>query len=375
MNSMIIRADAADPLRLLNALPHAVLTIGADGDILEVNSAAEMFFDRSRAGLCRRKLAEFLPHGSPLLDVVMQVQASGASVNEYRVDAGTPRTGDGKLADIFATPLREPDGSVLIMLQERSIAEKMDRQLHHRGAARSISAMGSVLAHEIKNPLSGIRGAAQLLESALSHEDRALTTLICEETDRIVKIVDRFAAFADDRPVAYEGLNIHTILDQVKRAAKAGFAKHINIVESYDPSLPPVSGERGQLLQVFMNLVKNAAEAIGGESRDGEIALSTAYRQGVRIKTGASPAAIRLPLEICVRDNGKGVPPDIEPLLFDPFVTTKASGTGLGLALVAKIVGDHGGIVECEALQRRTIFRVLLPMHAAQDGRTAPEEG
>ena len=374
MTQASARPQAADPFRLINALPHPVLTIGADGAILEANSAAEMFFDLSLAALRRRTLKVLLPMGAPLLDLVAQVQRSGTAVNEYRIEAGTQRTGDGKLADIFATPLPDQPGVVLVMLQERSIAEKMDRQLHHRGAARSISAMASMLAHEIKNPLAGIRGAAQLLESSVSDEDRPLTQLICGETDRIVRIVDRFAVFADDRPTAHDSINIHTVLSQVKRAAKAGFAHHINIVEVYDPSLPSVCGEMGQLVQVFLNLVKNAAEAIGPDARDGEIVLSTAYRPGVRIRTGPASKPVSLPLEIGVRDNGGGVSADLLPLLFDPFITTKASGTGLGLALVAKIIGDHGGIVECEAQPRRTLFRVLMPMHSADDGRNARQE-
>lgn len=369
-----LAAPDDDAFRLLNVLPHPMLTIGPSGGILEANSAAEMFFDLSRTALRRRTLVTLLPLGSPLLELVQQVQRTGIAVNEYRIEAGTQRTGDGKLADIHAIPLPDTPGAVLVMLQERTIAEKMDRQLLHRGAARSISAMGSMLAHEIKNPLAGIRGAAQLLETSVSDEDRPLTFLICEETDRIVRIVDRFAAFSDDRPVQHDSINIHTVLDQVKRAAKAGFARHINIVEAYDPSLPPVSGEHGQLVQVFLNLVKNAAEAIGMQARDGEIVLSTAYRQGVRMRTGTSAKPVSLPLEIGIRDNGTGVPPELLPLLFDPFVTTKSNGTGLGLALVAKIIGDHGGIVECEAQPRRTLFRVLMPIHAADDGRNLRQE-
>ena len=149
------------------------------------------------------------------------------------------------------------------MLQERTIADKMDRQLTHRGAARSVIALAAMLAHEIKNPLSGIRGAAQLLEQSAGDEDRQLTTLICDETDRIVKLVDRMEVFADERPVEREPVNIHVVLDHVKRLAQTGFARHIKFVEEYDPSLPPVLANRDQLIQVFLNLVKNAAEAIG----------------------------------------------------------------------------------------------------------------
>jgi two-component system nitrogen regulation sensor histidine kinase GlnL len=251
------------------------------------------------------------------------------------------------------------------MLQERTIADKMDRQLTHRGAARSVIALAAMLAHEIKNPLSGIRGAAQLLEQSAADEDRSLTKLICDETDRIVKLVDRMEVFADERPVERQSVNIHVVLDHVKRLAQSGFARHVKFVEDYDPSLPPVLANRDQLVQMFLNLVKNATEAIRAEAADGEIQLTTAFRPGVRLSLPGAKTRVSLPLEFCIKDNGPGVPEDLMPHLFDPFVTTKQSGSGLGLALAAKIVGDHGGIIECESQPRRTIFRVLMPIYNA----------
>jgi two-component system nitrogen regulation sensor histidine kinase GlnL len=356
--------EAADTV--LNALPHPILMVAPDGKIVEANVAAEAFFEVSMLLLRRHVLRDLVPFGSPLLALIEQVRNRGAAVNEYRVDLSTPRTQNERIVDLNVAPVPERPGHVVVMLQERTIADKMDRQLTHRGAARSVIALAAMLAHEIKNPLSGIRGAAQLLEQSAADDDRTLTRLICDEADRIVKLVDRMEVFADERPVEREPVNIHVVLDRVKKLAQSGFARQIKFVETYDPSLPPVLANRDQFIQVFLNLVKNAAEAIG-ENADGQIELTTAFRPGVRLQVPGSKTRVSLPLEFCVRDNGAGVPADLLPHLFDPFVTTKPTGTGLGLALVAKIVGDHGGIIECESQPRHTIFRVLMPMFTGDD--------
>jgi two-component system, NtrC family, nitrogen regulation sensor histidine kinase GlnL len=352
---------------VLNALPHPVIMVGTDGKIADANAAAEAFFELSLPVLRRHHLRDLVPFGSPLLALVEQVRARGAAVNEYKVELGTPRNPGERLVDMHVAPLPERPGNVVVMLQVRTIADKMDRQLTHRGAARSVTALAAMLAHEIKNPLSGIRGAAQLLEQSVGDEDRPLTQLICEEADRIVKLVDRMEVFGDERPVEREPLNIHAVLEHVKRLAQTGFARRVRFVEDYDPSLPPVLGNRDQLIQVFLNLVKNAAEAIVDAGIDGEVQLTTAYRPGVRLSLPGSRTRVSLPMEFCVKDNGPGVPEDLLPHLFDPFVTTKPSGSGLGLALVAKIVGDHGGIIECESQPRRTTFRILMPVYTAGD--------
>src|SRR5437773_2498572 len=272
--------------------------------------------------LRRHALRDLVPFGSPLLALIEQVRTRSAAVNEYRVDLGTPRNPGERLVDLHVAPLPEQPDYVVVMLQERTIADKMDRQLTHRGAARSVIALAAMLAHEIKNPLSGIRGAAQLLEQSVDDDDRTLTRLICEEADRIVKLVDRMEVFSDERPVERRPINIHVVLDHVKRLAQSGFARHIKFAEDYDPSLPPVLGNRDQLVQVFLNLIKNAAEAIGETATDGEIGLSTAFRPGVRLSLPGSKTRVSLPLEFCVKDNGPGVPEDALLHLFDPSATT-----------------------------------------------------
>ncbi len=355
---------------LLGALPHPLLVVGPELKIRYVNMAAEDFFQMSANVLCRRALTDIVSFGSPLLALVDQVQRNDTTFNEYGVELGSFRFEAPKLVDLYGGPLPEAPDHVLVMLQQRSMAQMIERQLTHRGAARSVSGLAAVLAHEIKNPLSGIRGAAQLLESERTGGDRTLTQLICTESDRICKLVDRMEIFGDERPLQREPVNIHDVLDHVKKLAANGFARQIKFVENYDPSLPPVPGNRDKLIQVFLNLVKNAAEAIGDKRADGQITLSTAFRPGVRLSVPGSQARISLPLEISVEDNGGGVPPDLMPHLFDPFVTTKPSGTGLGLALVAKIIGDHGGIIECDSRPRSTVFRALMPMAESDTAQT-----
>jgi two-component system nitrogen regulation sensor histidine kinase GlnL len=347
---------------LLAALPHPILVLGEDDRVLYANAAAESFFSLSQGVLKRQTLADIIAFSSPLGALVGQVRRSGATVNEYGIEVDLPRSGVHKLVDVFAGAIPELPGLIVLMLQQRSMAQMIERQLTHRAAARSVSGLAAVLAHEIKNPLSGIRGAAQLIEPGLKEEDRALAQLICTETDRIRNLVDRMEVFGDERPLGTEPVNIHQVLDHVKRLAESGFGSDTKVSIEFDPSLPPVPGNRDKLIQAFLNLVKNAAEAIAESREPGRIMLRTAFRPGMRLAVPGTGARVSLPLMIEVEDNGPGVAEALKPHLFDPFVTTKRTGTGLGLALVAKIIGDHGGVIECESVPKHTVFRVLLPL-------------
>ena len=349
---------------VLQALPQPVIVCEEDHTITFVNYAAEAFFGASLSVLSRQRLDDLIAFGSPIIGLVNAVSARRAPMTEYRVSVGSSRFGDiqdERVVDVFASPISDVDGRVALLFQERTMADKIDRQLVSRGAARSVTGLASMLAHEIKNPLSGIRGAAQLLEQSVTSEELPLARLIREETDRIVDLLDRVEVFGDDRPLEREPINIHVVLDRVKLLAKSGIARNITFSEEYDPSLPPVYGNRDQLIQVFLNLVKNAAEALERTQKPA-IKFSTAFRPGIRISVQGVSQRISLPLEIVIEDNGPGVSPDLLPILFDPFVTTKPTGSGLGLALVAKIIGDHGGVIDSDSRPGRTRFRILLPV-------------
>ncbi len=353
-----------DPAAVLAALADPVIVVDRGGEIRLVNPAAEQFLGTGAAALRGTALAALVAPHSPLVMLVDAVWRVGNTISEYDIPLEGPRFGS-RTVTIQAALAGEAADLLVLTLHERSMVDKVDRQLTHRNAARSITAMAAMLAHEVKNPLSGIRGAAQLLEQDADEAGRQLTRLICDETDRIVALVDRMEAFSDHSPIDREPVNIHEVLERVRKLAQSGFARGARFVEEYDPSLPPVHGNRDLLVQVFLNIVKNAAEAV--PSGDGEIILTTGYRHGLRLAGPGGEGRRHLPLMVAVSDNGSGIPEDMRPYLFDPFVTTKRNGTGLGLALVAKVIGDHGGVIEFDSQPRRTVFRVFLPV-VAQDG-------
>ena len=357
-------AEEVDAAAILGALPDPVIVIDRGERIRFVNPAAEQFLGTGAATLSGGLLTDFVAQHGSLAALIASVWRVGNTISEYDMLLEGPRFGSRSVT-IQGALTGEAADKLILTLHERSMAEKMDRQLIHRNAARSITAMAAMLAHEVKNPLSGIRGAAQLLEQDADAAGRELTQLICDETDRIVALVDRMEAFSDHRPIEPEAVNIHEVLERVRKVAQSGFARHARLIEEYDPSLPLVRANRDLLVQAFLNLVKNAAEAL--PSSDGEIILTTAYRHGLRLAVPGGEGRQDLPLMVSVTDNGTGIPEDLRALLFDPFVTTKRNGTGLGLALVAKVIGDHGGVIELDSQPRRTVFRVFLPV-VAQDG-------
>ena len=350
---------------VLNALPGAVLVIDAEDNIRYANLAAEQLIQISASHMRGQPLRHVLPPDHPLFSLIRQVREGGYSLSEHGLSLESPRFSAPSVS-IQLSPVvengRQVGGDVVITINQLSIAQKIDQQLTHRNAARSVAGMAAILAHEVKNPLAGIRGAAQLVEENVTPADRELTRLICDEADRICALVDRMGIFSDQRPAERAPVNIHKVLEHVRRVAQTSFGRHVRFVELYDPSLPATLGHRDQLIQVFLNLVKNAVDAV--PDKGGEIVVSTAYRHGVRLAVQGTGDRVSLPLLVSIQDNGCGIPEDLAQHLFDPFVTTKPGGHGLGLALVAKIVGEHGGVIEFDSEPRKTVFRVMLPVSA-----------
>lgn len=346
---------------ILNSVSACVFVIDKEGSIRFVNTSGEQLLQASAPYLEGRPLDEFIPHDSPVISLIQQARIDQANVSENSVTLESPRLGK-QLVNAHASPLIEDPQLIILTLTKRSLADQIARQLKHRSAARTITAMSAMLAHEIKNPLSGIRGAAQLLETTASEDDKSLTRLITDETDRICALVDRMETFTDGRPIKREAVNIHRVLEHVRQLAQNGFGKHVRFIEQYDPSLPPVFGNKDNLIQIILNLVKNASEAASDENA--EITLSTSYQHGVRLAVPGSETRVHLPLMVSIQDNGPGIPEDLRNQLFEPFVTTKSKGSGLGLALVAKMIGDHGGLIECDSEPKKTIFRIMLPMYS-----------
>lgn len=368
------------PQMIIEALPAAILVIDEAGLCRALNAAAENLLHIGRKNLLGRKLSEIVFADCPLFTLIAQCGHAGAAVSDAEMSIGGPRL-QLEHVSVEVAPLDDAEGMVVVSIRDRQLEHRMARQSAAAESANSVRAMAGMLAHEIKNPLAGIRGAAQLLESKLAPAEAALAALIREESDRIVGLVNGVETFADDRVPALGAVNVHEVLDHVCKLARVSFGRDCVLRELYDPSLPAVRGNRDLLIQVFLNLVKNAAEAFlrpdeqmsdRSAHRPGEITVTTAYQAGFRI--GERNKAHRQPrrIAITVADDGPGVPEALLGNLFDPFVSSKPGGRGLGLPLVAKLVRAHDGVIEFSSRPGQTRFTVLLPIWDDFDGGERP---
>ena len=344
--------------QILANLPNPVFLLNSNNCFVYLNQAAEMFFQSSEAILSGMPLDSFIPPDAPLFSMLQRARDQTVSVGDQELELAGPKLGM-KLVNVQITPFGEVPPRLLVSIQERAFAERLRGQSLFRGAARSISAMAALLAHEVKNPLAGIKGAAQLLDTELGEEDRALTRMIVEESDRVAALLDRMEGFAGGANLVFSPVNIHEVLDHCLGLAGASYGAHLTIRRHYDPSLPLISGHRDLLIQAFINLIKNASEAT---DKKAELMVKTSYSQGRRLSLAASDGGSHVPVQVDLVDNGCGIPDDIRDHLFDPFVSGRIGGSGLGLTMVASVVADHGGMVEVDSNHGFTVFRMNFPV-------------
>ena len=339
------------------SLPVPALMLDEADRIAQINPAAEGFLMSSSRSLLGQPVWDRLAVDAPLEEALQRARAHDAPLFVNDVDVGTGDRAPTQCT-LQIAPLTGEPGRMLLLISPREMAGRVGQNVSVKSAARSAIGMAEMLAHEIKNPLAGITGAAQLLSMGLNGEDLELTDLIVSESRRIVALLDQVEQFGNVSAPALQPVNLHDVLDRARRSAIVGFAAQMSVIEDYDPSLPLALADPDQLLQVVLNLLKNAAEAAG--EAGGRIILRSYYEQSLRVRrdngTGRS-----LPLQIEIEDDGPGLPEDIADEVFEPFVSGRENGTGLGLALAAKILSDHGGWISVTSAPGKTVFRLSLP--------------
>lgn len=339
------------------ALPVPVMLVDADNLIIDVNPAAEDFFNASVKSMLGAPLWDKVAIDAPVEEAFARCRRDQSSLYVNDVDVGGGNRPPLQ-CNVQIAPLDRAQDTMLFLIQPREFSGRLGNSRSVHSAAKSAIGMAEMLAHEIKNPLAGITGAAQLLSMNLPQTDLELTDLIVEESRRIVKLLEQVEQFGNLRPPETQAVNLHDILDRARKSATLSYGAHMGFVEDFDPSLPEALCDPDQILQVVQNLIKNACEAC---KDGGEIRLRTFYEHSLRLrrKDGSGNS---LPLQIEIQDNGPGLPDAIAGEVFEPFISGKENGTGLGLALVSKIISDHGGWIGVESVPGRTVFRISLPV-------------
>jgi two-component system nitrogen regulation sensor histidine kinase GlnL len=340
------------------SLPVPALVLDAEDRVARANPAAEGFMLHSARALAGQPVWDRLAVDAPLEAALARARSSGAPLFVNDVDVGTGDRAPTQ-CNLQIAPLAGAAGHMILLISPRELAGRVSQGQSVKSAARSAIGMAEMLAHEIKNPLAGITGAAQLLSMNLGSDDLALTDLIVNEGRRIVDLLEQVEQFGNVGAPRKRAVNIHDVLDRARRSAVLGVAAEMTVREDYDPSLPLALGDPDQLQQVILNLIKNAAEAAG--EGGGTITLRSYYEQSLRVRRDDG-AGMALPLQVEVADDGPGLPPDIADEVFDPFVSGRENGTGLGLALAAKIIRDHDGWISLNSVPGRTVVRISLPM-------------
>ena len=355
MTALTSSIPTFDHNEIIQSHPIATLLIDKSGVILFVNAAAEQLCNIGRAAMVGRVVYDVIGMDRSYRQRMNDPATSALFAHRAEISIGGRKSA---FVDMQMVPYGRSGHRILTLVPSQSDAELMGGAIGRSG--RAAGAAASMLAHEIKNPLAGIKGAAQLLARKTDVGGERFTTLICTEVDRITTLIDQMEHFPRGQPIACSPINLYQPIHQAMETARARQFPGIRFAEDFDPSLPMVHGNHDAVVQILLNLITNGCEAMGGRD-DGVIRIATAYRHGLSIDNGDGRGRIALPIEFSVSDNGPGVPADIRGDLFDPFVTTKREGRGLGLALVAKLARDMGGTVQHIRDAEWTRFRVHLP--------------
>ena len=337
-------------IALVDDWPFPLFKLDEADKVIWTNQASQEWVGKSIRQIAGKLVWDILETEPDTRAIAMKARdQSGAVTSRHIAMKTVGGQGDGRIAHLTAYPTTGGTGLSIWFVGPEPRSTKMGGHV--------VTGMGRMIAHELKNPLAGIKGAAQLLRDDVdSAEGLALIELISSEIDRIRRLADRMEKLGDDDPTVAERVNIHEILRQARRVMQSANPSVI-FDERYDPSLPHASGDPDTLMQAILNLIKNAIESAGPE---GKIRLETSFRAGVR----GGKSARQLPIQIRIIDDGPGIPKELLAQIFQPFVSTKPEGQGLGLALVSKVAAAHEGLVEVQSAPGRTVFSLLLPSPA-----------
>jgi two-component system nitrogen regulation sensor histidine kinase GlnL len=338
------------------SVPYPAFLLNNDNEIKLANPLSQQYCETSLSRLVGQKLSSYIGPNSAVFEVLNKVSSNSSAIVKFDVPVNWKNKGN-QVFDMYAVSV-ETGLSNLILFHPKRLKSKMEQALLKQNSIKSVSAMGSVLSHEIKNPLASITGASQLLESSNVKNKKTLIAIILEEAKRIENILDRVQLLGEVNRLDFVTLNIHDVIDKVKRSASQGYGSHVVFEEHYDPSIPDVNGDFDLLTQAFHNIIKNSCEAVG--KKGGRIVIKTSFYSGLALGSSGQKSK-KLQLMITISDNGPGISKNILDDIFDPFSTTKIGGSGLGLSLVSKIIAEHGGFVDLDDLSQGACFKVYLP--------------
>jgi two-component system nitrogen regulation sensor histidine kinase GlnL len=345
---------------ILNELRTPVFLINKHNFIKYINLIGEEFFGYSAKLIIGKPLDNFISNDSSVFNLLDRVRKSRLGLTEESLDFGNINFPNRKVR-VHILPSGS-DNDIIVQISELTISELFQKQALNTKISKSFSSMIDMLMHELKNPLSGIKGASQLIEFDVKDNENLLelSQLITIESDRIVSLLNRIEQISTNNiKLEFESINIHEILSHCRRVAQNSFGSNIEFIEEYDPSLPKILIDKNLMIQVILNLLKNAAEAY---NTHGKVKIKTTYNSNNVKSFSQSGLQTSLPLQIEIIDFGKGIPAEMLPNIFNPFVTSKKEGKGLGLSIVASGLEEMNANIDVYSEDGFTCFRINFPL-------------